>query len=273
MAEMTDATHGLGTPGYDYIQRILATSPDDDGPVWMVNFMHYRAEAAYLDGSRGLTGRQADDLYAPLEVLDDIGATIPFVGDVVLQLDPNQPRWDRIGVVRYPTRASFLQMQTRPDFLELVVHKVAGMASTIVTGCQPLPLPDGMRPDPASWAELEHAPNDDDGPVMVVHMMKFAPGGLSAGMAQYQAKAGQLVKKYGGGPAAMFAVEGTVLGDGRGWDQVRFVAYPSMRAFAAMVADPERVEAQANHRNDALEHTYTVVVRATRDTFTTDGPV
>ena len=270
---MASDNAGFGVEGREYAKRILAMNPEDDGPVWMVNFMHYRAEAAYPDGSRGLTGRQADDLYMPIAVLVDIGATVPFLGDVTMQLDPNPPKWDRIGVVRYPTRKAFLQMQTRDDFRELLVHKHAGMEATIIAGCQPFDIAEGMRPDPSTWSSLEHAPTDDDGPVVVIHLMKFAPGGLSSGMARYQEAAGRLVKKYGGGPVAMFNVEGTIMGDGRQWDQVRFVAYPSLRAFFAMVADPERSAAQSNHRNDALEHTYTVVVRPARDTFTSDGPV
>ena len=101
---MSQDNPAFGTPGRDYFRRIIGLAPEDDGPVWMVNFMHYRAEAVYEDGSRGLTGRQADDLYMPTAVLQAIGAEVPFYGDVVMQLDPNPPRWDRIGVVRYPTR-------------------------------------------------------------------------------------------------------------------------------------------------------------------------
>ena len=263
----------FGTPGRDYFRRILNLAPEDDGPVWMVNFMHYRAEAAYEDGSHGLTGRQADDLYMPTAVLQAIGAEVSFYGDVVAQLDPNPPRWDRIGVVRYPTRRSFIEMQARSDFQQLVVHKHAGMESTIITGCRPFAMTESMRPDPSTWSSIEHSPTPEDGPVTVIHMMKFAPGGLADGMAKYQEKAGQLVQKYGGGPVAMFEVEGTIMGDGREWDQVRFVSYPSLRAFFAMVNDPERAEAQGNHRNRALEHTYSVVVRADIDTFISNGAV
>jgi uncharacterized protein (DUF1330 family) len=270
---MAQAPHNFGTPGLDYFKRMSRMEASDDGPIWMVNFMHYKPAAEYADGSRGLTGREADDLYNPWEILADIGATVPFYGDVVMQLDPNPPKWDRIGVVKYPTRSAFLQMQSRPDFQERVVHKQAGMESTIITGCQPFSIAAHLRPDSSTWSSLEHAPTDDDGPVMVIHMMKFEANGLAGGMAKYQEKAGQLVKKYGGGPVAMFNVEGTVMGDGREWDQVRFVAYPSLRAFFAMVADPERADAQSNHRNDALEYTYTVVVRAQSDSFTVDGPI
>ena len=54
---------------------------------------------------------------------------------------------------------------------------------------------------------------------------------------------------------------------------LRAAAYPSLRAFFAMVNDPERTEAQGYHRNRALEYTYTVVVRATIDSFVTNGAI
>jgi hypothetical protein len=82
-----------------------------------------------------------------------------------------------------------------------------------------------------------------------------------------------VAQKHGGGAAAIFNVEGTIMGDGRQWDECRFIAYPSMRAFMAVVQDPERLEAQGEHRTAAIADTYTVVVRPRNDTFTTVGPV
>ena len=53
----------------DYAER-LATSSGDDGPVWMVNLMKYRDVADYADGRETtMTGREADDTYAPFESL------------------------------------------------------------------------------------------------------------------------------------------------------------------------------------------------------------
>jgi hypothetical protein len=39
-----------------------------------------------------------------------------FFGDVDQQLLGDAPVWDRIGVVKYPTRRSFIEMQSRPEF-------------------------------------------------------------------------------------------------------------------------------------------------------------
>jgi len=50
-----------------------------------------------------------------------------------------------MGIVRYPTRKSFMDMQSRPDFLERFVHKEAGMEFTIVmTALATAPLPSDL---------------------------------------------------------------------------------------------------------------------------------
>jgi hypothetical protein len=60
-----------------------------------------------------------------------------------------------------------------------------------------------------------------------------------------------------------FAIEGTIVGDGRAWDQVRFNAFPSKAAFMAVVMDPARLEAQRQHRERAIADTYTMILRPT----------
>lgn len=173
---MTDSrTPRYGTVDKEYGMRLATTPPDADGPVWMVNLMKYREVADYTDGREStISGREADDLYAPLGPLAAVGAEIAFVGDVDQQLLGDSPTWDRIGVVKYPTRRSFIEMQSRPDFQRQHAHKDAGMAETIVMGCQPFDVPawpdDAPRPD---WADVRHPPTDDDRPVMVIHVLKY----------------------------------------------------------------------------------------------------
>ena len=51
-------TISYGEIDRDYAARLAAVPPEDDGPVWMVNLMHYRERAVYADGRRtDLTGR------------------------------------------------------------------------------------------------------------------------------------------------------------------------------------------------------------------------
>lgn len=126
-----------GTPNWQMLSRWLQLAAEDDGPFWALNLMRYRERAEYADGRQSaLTGREADDAYAPLGPLDAIGAVPAFLGDVGHQA-LGTPGWDRVGIVRYPSRAGFFAMQRRQDFQELHEHKDAGMEFTIVLSCLP----------------------------------------------------------------------------------------------------------------------------------------
>ncbi|WP_395690612.1 hypothetical protein [Nocardioides sp.] len=251
----------FGTVDHEYAVRLATTPPDEDGPVWMINLMKYRERAEYLDGRETtLSGREADDAYAPVDVLAEIGAEVVFFGDVEVQLLGDAPTWDRIGVVKYPTRRSFIEMQRRPDFLELYPHKEAGMEQTFVIGGQPF-APPPIPVDLPDWSEVPHPPTAEDGDVMVIHVLRFNEGGAETDMVEYQNAAGAIAIPYGARPAAWFEVEGTIIGDGRGWDQVRFNHFPSMEAFMAVALHPDRVAPHQEHREPAIADTYTVVVR------------
>ncbi|MEO1061817.1 MAG: hypothetical protein AAFZ07_10390 [Actinomycetota bacterium] len=254
-----------GTIDTDYAARLATTAPEDDGPVWMVNLMRYREVADYADGREStLSGREADDLYTPLESLAGVGAEIAFVADVQDQFLNDSPPWDRVAVVRYPTRRAFIEMQSRPDFQRQHVHKDAGMAETFVIGCQPMPKPDAGL-EHVDWAGVPHPPTDEDGPVVVVHVVRFeeavAAGTSPEDMDAYSTAAAQVALPHGARVDGWFGVEGTIVGDGRTWDQVRFNAFPSRAAFLAVVADPARLEAQRAHRETAIADTYTLVTR------------
>jgi hypothetical protein len=129
----------FGTIDMNYAADLATRSPENDGPIYMVNFMKYKSVAEYRDGSDaegGISGREADDKYAPVDVLERIGAHVAFHGTVVAQGCDGE--WDRMGIVKYPTRKSFIDMQNRPDFKTKYVHKEAGMDYTIVMGTLPI---------------------------------------------------------------------------------------------------------------------------------------
>lgn len=251
----------------DYGMRLATTAPADDGPVWMVNLMSYRDTADYADGREStITGREADDRYTPLGPLAAVGAEVVFVADVCDQLLGGAPRWDRVAVVKYPTRRSFVEMQQRPDFQELHEHKDAGMARTIVMGTRPMPAFDATGVEQVAWADVPHPTTDADGDVMVIHVLRFhdevgaqTPDDMDA----YTRHAAVVAGRHGGRIAGWFEVEGTIIGDGRRWDQVRFNHFPSRDAFMAVVADPGRLEAQRDHREVAIADTYALVTRPT----------
>ena len=257
-----------GIPNAEYGMKMATIAPEDDGPVWMVNLMKYREVADYSDGREStISGRDADDAYSPLDSLAAVGARPVFFGDVDQQLLGDEPKWDRIGVVKYPTRKSFIDMQSLPSFQKSHHHKDAGMEATIVIGTQPMDVPtapDGV--EQVDWADVPHPPTEDDGPVVVLHVLRFedeaAAHETPDHMKQYQTAAGKVALGHGVRINGWFAVEDTIIGDGRAWHQVRFNQFPSKAAFRAVVTDPARLEAQEEHREAAIADTYTMIVRA-----------
>lgn len=254
-----------GTVDHEYGVQLATTAPEDDGPVWMINLMHYKATAEYEDGRETtLTGLEADNEYTPLGPLAAIGAEVVFVADVEDQYLGDSPKWDRIAIVKYPTRSSFIEMQQREDFQEAHKHKEAGMAETIVIGGLPLDVPSTPADSPA-WEDVPHPPTADDGPYVMVHVIRFhgdeAASVTPDHMEEYQRVAGTVAVPHGVRVEGWFGAEGTIVGDGRSWDQVRFNTFPSRQAFLAVMTDPARLEAQGDHRETAIADTYTMGTR------------
>ena len=203
MAERNNPRYG--TPNFEMIRGWLNLPADQDGPFWAVNLMKYREVADYhredhgedhtgIGGKPTVSGREADDAYSPLGPLAAIGAVVSFLADVTAQ-SGSEPGWDRIGIVRYPSRAAFMAMQQREDFKKQHVHKDAGMEFTIVMSCLPV------------WHSDEQ-PSVDGSYLMRVSRFADAP-----------ATSGPLA---GVRPVARFDVEGVIVGDERKWTEVRF---------------------------------------------------
>ncbi len=207
-------TYSYGEPNWETVGRWLHLDPSDDGPVWMLNLMKYRPVAAYADRQEAaVSGREADDAYAPLGPLSAVGATVAFFGDVSEQV-AGEPVWDRVAIVRYPTRMSFFQMQERDDFKEKYVHKEAGMEFSIIMGCVPASPTAATAPAGAGEGEL------------VVRVRRFSEG----------------ARPGGGGPGVLpvvrFGVDGVVLGDERRWDDVCFDRVTDKDVTSRLVDDP-----------------------------------
>ena len=181
-----------GTINVEMVGRWLELPPEADSPFWAVNLMKYKERAAYADGAdHGLTGREADDAYAPVEQLAAVGAMVAFHGDVIDHIG-EEPRWERIGIVRYPSRRAFFEMQARDDFKRQHEHKSAGMDVTIVMASAPSPGIDAR---------------DADGPLVV----RVLPSGST-------------VPPIADGAERVLVldVEGVIVGDERTWSSVVF---------------------------------------------------
>jgi uncharacterized protein (DUF1330 family) len=81
---------------------------------------------------------------------------------------------------------------------------------------------------------------DDDKPITMLNLLRFKPDGGRERYFEYLGMAGPLVARYGAqivftglGMTALAAEHG------QSWDAVALVRYPTRRAFAQMIADPD----------------------------------
>ena len=100
-----------------------------DEPIMMLNFLRFRAKAAYED-AREATGAEAYAAYGreSAPVFRRVGGEIIWRGKPELMLiGPKDKRWDMIFVARYPTASAFLEMVTDPDYQVAVKHRQAAV--------------------------------------------------------------------------------------------------------------------------------------------------
>jgi hypothetical protein len=153
----------------------------------MLNLTKYRPEVPHgWHGVGRVIGQDAAGRYAPLDVFADVGARLCFVANVVA----SPGNWHRVFVVVYPSRRSFVAMAARHDFMDWHHAMSADVDETMVMGMLPT---GGLPTQSTSWILLETWAGARPAPV--------APG-----------------------PVSEFAVEGTLVGDGRERNGVRYTA-------------------------------------------------
>lgn len=168
----------------DYVTRLRQAADRADGPIYMLGLT--RLLPGTDTSPRGLpaVGRDVVTDYAPIPLLASVGAALCLAASVVA----SSPGWDRVGVIGYPSRRSFLELSYQHEFRTWHARKEESMEHTTVLATLPtgaLPVADGQRLLLEVWNGPEPAP--------------LVPG-----------------------PATAFDVEGTVIGDGRQWSGVRY---------------------------------------------------
>ena len=180
--------------------------------------MKYHEVAQYSSSDAPqVSGREADDKYNPASILNKIGADIVFVADVTKNHIGDED-WDRIAIVRYATRKSFIDMQQRKDFADKHEHKAAGMKRTTIVCCRPVDeaLDTRSRPDGFGLRNV----------VMIVRQTPDREQALSS-----------LPQSVG------MRAEGTIIGDGRKFDTVQFVSVANQDEADALVASINNLSA------------------------------
>jgi uncharacterized protein (DUF1330 family) len=108
-------------PTPEQIARFQAST--DGGPVTMLNLLRFAG-----DEGRESYARYGGEVVAHLQ---RVGGEIVYFGacDEAL-IGPEAREWDAVALVRYPSRAAFLEMVTDPGYLATAEHRSAGLADS-----------------------------------------------------------------------------------------------------------------------------------------------
>lgn len=129
-------------PTADQVRALRDTGPD--GPIVMLNLLKFRDQADYGpdDTEPPVSGARAYARYqkaftqtvgdiSQAEVLYDGPVNQVFIGIA----GAPEADWDKVLLVRYPSRQHFLAMMAAPGYRDALKHRYAGLARTILLQC------------------------------------------------------------------------------------------------------------------------------------------
>jgi uncharacterized protein (DUF1330 family) len=126
-------------PTREQLER-LATA-DDEEPVIMVNLLRFKARADGIDAADGITGAEAYARYAAAAAshLQRVGGRILVASEPRQSvIGPEEPEWDLVVSVQYPSRSAFLTMAMDPEYLKIHGHREAALADSRLIACKPV---------------------------------------------------------------------------------------------------------------------------------------
>ncbi|MBJ7342776.1 MAG: DUF1330 domain-containing protein [Solirubrobacteraceae bacterium] len=116
-------------PGPEDVKRYV--EEDDGGPVVMLNMLKYKA-----DGGRESYGEYGAKVMAFLEA---VGGEILYASETSTALvAPDGWDWDSVMLIRYPSRAKFLEMVMDPDYQAITHLRTEGLDEAILQATKPL---------------------------------------------------------------------------------------------------------------------------------------
>ena len=111
----------------------------EEGPIWMLNIIRLRENAAYEDG-RKATGREAYAAYAreSEKYFKGVGGRIVWSGKPRhVLIGPQDERWDICFVAEYPSAQAFADMVKNPGYQAIVHHRQAAVADSRLIRLKP----------------------------------------------------------------------------------------------------------------------------------------
>jgi uncharacterized protein (DUF1330 family) len=114
------------------LNAFLENAPGDT-PLVMLNLLRFREVADYPDGAEKVTGQEAYARYGELvqPFLAGVGGQLEWQGVAHESLiGPEDERWDACLLVRYPSKAAFVEMVMNPDYQAITHHRTAALSDS-----------------------------------------------------------------------------------------------------------------------------------------------
>lgn len=127
--------------------QAFGTQAMNSEPLFMLNLLRFKERADGIAEGDHVSGLESYQRYAAAaaEHLDRVGGELIWAGacDPAL-IGPSDVEWDVAAVVRYPSRAAFLDMVSDAEYLASTTHRSAALADSRLIPCTAAPL----RPRP-----------------------------------------------------------------------------------------------------------------------------
>ena len=127
-------------PEADQVAAFAAAAASDASPVFMLNLLRFKESADGVLGDEGISGADAYARYSAAVVphLQRVGGELRWAGACTPALIGPDGEWDLVLVVRYPSRAAFLEMVSDPEYLEVSRLRTAALAESRLIPCAEL---------------------------------------------------------------------------------------------------------------------------------------
>ena len=118
-------------PTSEQAQSFAATT-ERSGPVFMLNLLRFKEGAGAESYMRYAAATRSH--------LERVGGELLWAGSCDEALIGPQPReWDAAAIVRYPSRAAFLEMVGDPAYQEIATDRRNGLADSRLIPCSGAP--------------------------------------------------------------------------------------------------------------------------------------
>ena len=194
----------------------LAELPDDE-PVVMLNLLEFAGDGG---ASYAKYGRVA------LPQIVKRGGKILYSG-APLRDDPTAGHWDRVILVYYPSRATFLDMMADPDYRAGLPDRTAGLKRTVLYAFT-------QGRDPAA-PPLEPVPIQGGDEIFVLNLLRFKPDGGREDYGRYGEVVLPMLQERGGSPVLILDGQLPLVSE-ETWEDLYLVRYPTLEALQGMVS-------------------------------------